>query len=438
MPREILERPAVVGRGGGTFRQRFAVPDAGQAVLFFRSLASGLNWGKSGYESGTLRVEFDGYYSQHVILFGGSEEVIYPRFVGMIGVGPHEVMFTFSPEGSSPQASWLRTVSLEIDPIGQEDPRYYGIANSPIIWGRAERGTYEMHETDTPLFAFYRFPKGGLTGREIEYYLAYSHLDKDMDPAQRLSQTGTPVPMQWSFRGSLDSAGRMLRNLAFQGRNHGPHTFTGSFDLQGHPVLQAVGTDGIFADKVTTPYRLCVPALDEWTNDQPIAAMSYKYPWSYRIAAQELGRQGKIEKPGNPDRPALSDLRDYLFLHFGRSAAEGTRTAPPVEVLVHIDGRAKPLSSTFGNNRWLVADDKPFATAVKLPPSTPPEAVRQITVRAVPQRRDPFSIEITGPRAAFFLGPNYQPGPMLAGAPSDKAVHLTNQAPEATIWEATP
>lgn len=436
MVKELLERPAVVGRGGGTFRHRFAIPDAGEAVLLFHSAASGLSWAKAGYESGTLRMEINGYYSQHIILFGGGQEVVYPRFVGTMGVGAQEVMFTFSPEGSSQAAQWLRTQQLEIDVVTQDDPRYYGVSNSPIIYGRAERQSYEMRETDTPLFAFCRFPKGGLTGREIEYFLAYSHLDKDMDPAQRLSQTGTPVVMVWSFRAALDSAGRAAKNLTFQGRNHAPHTFTGDFDLMGHPMLQAVGQEGMFADKPTTPYRLCLPAMEQWPEERPMAWMCNMYPWSYRIAAQELLRQAKIESPANPGSRSLADPRSYLYLHFGRKRAADSRGTPGIEVLVDVQGQSKPLSSTFGNDRWLLAEDGPFATAVKLPPNTELGAIRQIRVRAVPQKRDAFRTEITGPQAAFLLDNTYLPGPMLSQVPSEQVVSLTNQSPEATIWSA--
>jgi hypothetical protein len=438
LAKELLERPAVVGRGGGIYRHRFAVPDAGEAILNMRIAAAGTHWGKPGYEAGTLRIEFEGSYSQHLIVFGGAEETVYQRFLGDIGVGPHEIMFTFSPEGSAQGAQWIRTLSMSVDVITREDPRYIPASNSPLIYGRAERDPYEMRRSDTPMYAFYRYPQGGPTGREIEFFVIYSHLDHGTDPALRLSQTGQLAPIEWTFRGSLDSAGHVARNMAFQGRNHGPHGFAGTFDMRGHPVLQAVGYEGMFHDKVVTPYRLALPALEAVPDDRPLAWMQNVYPVSYRIAAFELLRDAKIEKPGNPSSKALSDPHDYLFLHFGRKVLQGDpRTAPPIEVLVTLRGQAKPFSSCFGDPRWLKPGAEPFATAVKCPPGSVVEAVAEIRVRAVPQRRDPFQVEVSGPQAAFFLiGPNYEVGPMAPGVPADKRVVLTREAPEAVIYQA--
>jgi len=436
--KELLERPAVVGRGGGVYRHRFAVPDAGEAILNMRIAAAGTHWGKAGQEAGTLRVEFEGNYSQHLIVYGGEQETLYQRFLGDIGVGAHEVMFTFSPEGSAQGAQWIRTISMSVDIIERDDPIYIPASNSPLLQGRAEKESYEMRKSDVPMRAFFRYPKGGPTGREIEFFYIYSHLDKAVDPAQRLSQTGCLAPIEWSFRGSLDSAGHVAKNLAFQGRNHAPHGFAGTFDMRGHPVLQSVGFEGMFHDKRVTPYAIGIPALEMLPEDRPEAWMQNVYPETYRTAAWELMREGKVEKPGNPASKALSDPHDYLFLHFGRHLTQGDgKNAPPIEVLVSIRGQDKPFSSTFGDNRWLNAGSEAFATACKLPPGTPVEAVTQIAVRAVPQRRDPFQVEVSGPQAAFFLtGPAYQIGPMAPGVPAESKVVLSRETPQATIWKA--
>ncbi len=436
--KELLERPAVVGRGGGVYRLRFAVPDAGEAILNMRIVAAGTNWGKPEQEAGTLRIEFEGDYSQHLIVHGGESETLYQRFLGDIGIGAHEIMFTFSPEGSAQGAQWLRTVSMSVDIVERDDPVYIPASNSPLLYGRAEKDSYEMRKSDVPMHAFYRYPQGGPTGREIEFFYVYSHLDKASDPALRLCQTGCLAPIEWSFRGSLDSAGHVAKNMTFQGRNHAPHGFAGTFALRGHPVLQAVGFEGMFHDKRVTPYCIGHPALEMIPDDRPLAWMQNVYPDSYRTAAYELVRQAKLEKPGNPRSKALADPHDYLFLHFGRKLVQGEpRNAPPVEVLVSVRGQDKPFSSTFGDNRWLKPGTEPLATACKLPPGTPVEALTEIAVRAVPQRRDPFQLELSGPQVAFCLiGPSYQVGPMPAGVPADSKILLTREEPQATIWKA--
>lgn len=403
-----------------------------------RIAAAGTNWGKADQEAGTLRVEFEGSYSQHLIVYGGQEETLYQRFLGDIGIGAHEVMFTFSPEGSAQGAQWIRTVSMTVDIIEREDPVYIPASNSPLLYGRAEKDSYEMRKSDVPMHAFYRYPQGGPTGREIEYFYIYSHVDKGADPAMRLAQTGCLAPIEWSFRGSLDSAGHVAKNLAFQGRNHAPHGFVGTFDMRGHPVLQSAGFEGMFHDKKLTPYCIALPALEMLPDDRPIAWMQNVYPETYRTAAFELMREAKVEKPGNATSKALSDPHDYLFLHFGRKLLQGDpRHAPAVDVLVSIAGYDKPFSSTFGDPRWLKAGAEPFATACKLPPGTPVEAVTEIAVRAVPQKRDPFQVEVAGPQVAFFLiGQHYELGPSAAGVPAEAKVVLTRETPQATIWKS--
>ena len=435
MAKELLERPAVVGRGGGIHRQRFAVPDAGEAILNMRIAAAGTDWAKADQEAGTLRVEFEGSYSQHLVVFGGADEVLYQRFLGDIGIGAHEIMFTFSPEGSAPRAQWIRTLSLQVDVIPYKDPRYVAVTNAPLICGRAETEYYENRRSDTPLAMFYRFPKGGITGREIEYLLLYSHLDKGADPAQRLATTGILAPIEWAFRGALDSAGRATRNLAFQGRNHKPHGFAGTYDMGTHPVLQSVGFDGMFHDKQTTPYRFGLPPLEEIPEDRPLAWLQNLYPLSYRLASQELLREAKIESPGIAKSKALTDPHNYLFLQFG--VAPGANRRPPtVEVVVLLHGKDEQYSSTVGDARWGIEVTGPFATAVKLPVGTSAAQVREVRVRALPGRRDPFELKIL-PQAAFFLeGNQYAIGPNLAGIPATEPVAMSREQPEAVLFRA--
>lgn len=435
MAKELLERPAVVGRGGGIHRQRFAVPDAGEAILNLRIAAAGTDWGKAEQEAGTLRVEFEGIYSQHLIVFGGADEVLYQRFLGDIGIGAHEIMFTFSPEGSAPRAQWIRALSMQVDVIPYKDPRYVAVTNAPLIYGRAEADSYENRRSDSPLYAFYRFPKGGITGREIEYFVMYSHLDKGADPAQRLATTGILAPIEWTFRGALDSAGRATRNLAFQGGNHKPHGFAGTYDMGSHPILQLVGYEGMLHDKQTTPYRFGLPPLQEIPEDRPLAWVQNMQPLSYRIAALELLREAKIENPANHKTKALADPRNYLFLQFGVQAG-ANRRPPTIEVVVTLQGQDTQYTSTFGDPRWGIEVTGPFATAVKLPTSTGNDQIREVRIRTLPGRRDPFELQIV-PQAAFFLqGPTFAVGPMLPGIPAPAPVTLSRDQPEAVTYRA--
>lgn len=415
------------------------MPEAGEAILTMRTVATGLSWQKPDSEAGTLRVEFEGTYSQHLIVHGGENETVYRRFLGDIGIGPHEIMFTFSPEGSSAGAQWFRTLSMSVDIVERDDPLYIPASNSPLLYGRADRESYEFRKSDVPMYAVYRYPQGGRTGREIEYFYIYSHEDKGTDPALRLSQTGCLAPIEWSFRGSLDSAGHLAKNLAFQGRNHAPHSFAGSFEMRGHPVLQASGMEGMFHDRKVTPYCIGLPALEMVPDERPLAWMQNVYPDTYRTAAYELLRQVRLEKPGDPRSKALSDPHDYLFVHLGRHALQGdARSVPPVEVLVSVRGQSQPFSSCFGDAKRLLASAEPLGTACKLPPGTTIDAITEIAVRALPQRRDPFQLEISGPQAAFFLeGPGYTIGAMPAGVPAESKVLLTREQPQATVWKAS-
>lgn len=428
----------MVGRGGGIHRQRFAVPDAGEGILNLRIAAAGTDWAKPDQEAGTLRVEFEGSYSQHLVVFGGAEEVLYQRMLGDIGVGAHEIMFTFSPEGSAPRAQWIRVNSMTIDVIQYKDPAYPAVTNAPLLYGRAESDSYEMRKSDTPMYTFYRFPQGGPTGREVEYFVMFSHTDKGTDPALRLAQTGCLAAIEWSFHGALDSAGRATKNLAFQGRNHRPHGFAGTYDMGTHPVLQSAGYEGMFHDRQTTPYRFALPPLTMLPPDRPLAWMQNVYPVSYRVAAKELVRDAaRLEKPGNPKTKALTDPHNYLFLQFGLEIAEGQRHVPTLEVLVFLHGKDEPFSSAFGDPRWGITPTGPFATAVKVPSAVGVESIREIRVRAMPGRRDPFKLQVTGPQAAFFLdGPEFDVGPMLPGVPSTEAATLSRETSEAVVFQA--
>ena len=146
-------------------------------------------------------------------------------------------------------------------------------------------------------------------------------------------------------------------------------------------------------------------------------------------------RQAKIETPANVRTKALADPRNYLFLQFGAEAG-ANRRPPTMEVVVLLQGKEDQYSSTLGDTHWGIEVTGPFATAVKLPAGVGNDQIREIRVRPLPGRRDPFELKLV-PQAAFFLvGDGYAVGPMLPGVPAAEPIVCSRDQPEAVVFRA--
>ena len=103
---------------------------------------------------------------------------------------------------------------------------------------------------------------------------------------------------------------------AYQAANHETKPFDGLRE-HDHPLLQTATANNNTA-AVTTPqgrvgYRFFLDMSEALPAGQAREQMMDANPWSYRVMAKEMIREGKVEPVASPATPKMSDQRDYLF-----------------------------------------------------------------------------------------------------------------------------
>jgi hypothetical protein len=132
------------------------------------------------------------------------------------------------------------------------------------------------------------------------------------------------------------------------------------------------------------------------------------HPWTYRVMAQEMIREHKVEPVASPDTPAMSDQRNYLYLEVKKATAH-----PVVPPLGSWTGVALAVQLK-GDPRWYVSDhdipdesiqrDDPAATTVELPPGANQGDVAAIEALAVPVGAPTdYAITVTALNRGLFL-----------------------------------
>src|SRR4051812_6025539 len=75
----------------------FEVKEAGEATAVVRASCERCDWAVEGREAAVLRISFDGRYSQHVVLTGGSGTWEYHLTLGAVSPGTHRLFVYLDP-----------------------------------------------------------------------------------------------------------------------------------------------------------------------------------------------------------------------------------------------------------------------------------------------------------------------------------------------------
>ena len=145
-----------------------------------------------------------------------------------------------------------------------------------------------------------------------------------------------------------------------------------------------------------------------------------RFPWTYKIMAQELERERKLRQFGTAVGTNVSDLRNYLYV-------EMNGDVPPtagLAVWVMLNNRAQLYSSARGRLDYSIMRSGWARTTVELPPRTTADQIEYVAVQCV-DLRDP-RLPMQGPDPvihlhaggkAFLLNRDYAPGLSLLAFP---------------------
>src|SRR5690606_30545121 len=291
----------VVDRGGPARSLPFTAPRDGEAVITFAASAPGVSWARKGAESAVVSIEVDGRKATDLVV-PSSEPVERSLGLGRVRKGRHKVTLRFAG-GSAPAAERVRLTGTRVR-VPSENA--VALRHAPIVAGRTGwpfGDPYQNATTDTPLLAWHETRPAATPGhRVIEYSMVWSNEDGGTDTPALMARWGRTTDIEWVYRVEVDESGRRVEGTAvYQAPLHLTFQFTGRYE-DDHPVLQTCTDNNNMCDVVSPdpPLRFLLDASGTRPAGRAREAVMDREPWTYRVAAQEMVREGKIERPSDP------------------------------------------------------------------------------------------------------------------------------------------
>jgi hypothetical protein len=269
------------------------------------------------------------------------------------------------------------------------------------------------------------------------YSTVWSNEDGGTVGPALMARWGRTTDIEWTYSVVVGPGGeRVPGSAVYQGPGHRTVPFAGTYSGD-HPVLQACTSNNTLCDTTGGTMRFALPADDTRPPHRAREHVMDTHPWTYRVMADEMRREGRLEEPSDPATPELGDLRTYLYLEVdkdtGPAATPGS--APGAAVAVHLHGDPRTYRSDHGEPSWSVTRDDPAATTVELPAGTRAADVERIDVVRVPPvtADNGAAVTVTDLNRTFLLDDEWLPQPSFAAA-HGLALRLDADRPIATIW----
>ena len=437
----------VVERGGPAQTVPFTADRDGEAVISFAASAPGVSWDREDAESAVVSIAVDGRHVTDLVV-PSSDPVERSLGLGRVEQGDHEVTLQFADGGSAPAAERVTLDRTRVQmPSDADNGTDAGTAqrHAPIVAGRTGWPFGDPHQnatTDTPLLAWHETRPADAPGhRIIEYSLVWSNEDGGTDTPALMARWGRTTDVEWVYRVEVDESGRRVDGTAvYQGPLHLTLRFTGRFEGD-HPVLQTCTQNNLMCDVISPdpPLRFLLDATKTRPADRAREVVMDREPWTYRVAAQELVREGKIEQPSDPATPAVGDQRTYLFVEFAKTtgAPAGNGSAPGVALGVRLKSDPSTLyRSDHDRADWTIDRDGAVATTVELPEGTTAADIASIEALRRPTGAgdNGAPATVTSINRGFFLDESYLPQP--SAFQWEGSVTLTPENPSAVLWRS--
>jgi hypothetical protein len=411
----------------------------GEGLLTLTTAAPGISWAVPGRESAVVSVDVDGRYAGDLVVMSGRPT---PRGValGRLGHGRHQVRFRLAADRSSPHARVVVLTDLGMSVAAPRTMEAIIRQHAPVLFGRslpAFGGPTQNARTDTPLLAWHEVWDGPLPGRRrITYSVVWSNEDGGTTGPALMARWGRTTDIEWTYSVVVDAAGHRVPGQAFyQGPDHQTVPFTGRYE-RDHPVLQTCTTNNNLCQTVDGTMRFALPVDDSRPGNRAREYLMDQNPWTYRVMADEMVREGGVEKPSDPATPAMGDQRDYLYLEIAGSTGPARQpgSGPGLAVVVTLHGDPATYRSDHGIASWSISRDGPAATTVELPQGVGSGDIERISVTRVPGDTDSgATVTVTDLSRAFLLDRTWLPRPSFAAVRSAD-LHLTADSPTATLW----
>jgi CheY-like chemotaxis protein len=390
---------------GQKIAQPFTAARAGEAVAQIRMSAPGANWGQTGREAAMADIHVDDLPAVNVMVYSGETPHTYNVFLGRLAAGAHRLSIeqnrTYSAQGTE-----LLVAGVEIR-TGVDDP---ALARAPVLFARENTvGKF----TDAPMLVYAEQLREG-SDPILQYTVIFTNEDGGTSTRALMARWGRTTDIEYIYRVNLKT-----NRAIIQGKDHKDIVYSGP--LEGsHPLLMPVTNNNMVAPPAGTPairYQIA-PVLVDLTAHSREHVMDGE-PITYRIASEELAREGKLRSFGTVDGEKISDPRNYLYVE-----AKVANHDAGLSVNVRLRGDGVWRSGDIGRVDYAISRSEWIRTTVELPPGTRPEQIGEIGLSCVvapgADRKMPLAGEcrVDQITKVFLLDRDYRPGANLWTMPN--------------------
>ncbi len=388
--------------------KKFSATAESEALLDLTASAPGTSWRERGAEAAVATIYVDGRYHQDVILFAGAQDFIYQLMLGRVAPGEHSLRIDFNRKQSAAKATGVQIREAKITTIGREHPEFQAIARAPILYARPDTiGKF----SDVPLMAYYEFARDD---NRFSYTVIFSNEDGGTQTTALMARWGRTTDIEWVLGTRVGIGGKA--SSIFQGADHKDTQFAGKLEAD-HPLMFTATVNNNFSDQGLSEMRFAPRPL---AFDATVASreeMMDRHPWTYRVMADEMIREGKIIEERKPG-PQINDLRNYVYFDI-----DSVQMDSALSVAVKLKGDPVWRTSDWGIANYKIDRSGIFRTTALLPKRARIEDIERVAVRcdvagnpktkAEVSRIANANCDLRAVNKIFVLGDDYQPGASL-------------------------
>ncbi len=392
--------------------KKFSVNAETEALLDLTASAPGTSWIEKDREAATAMISVDGRYHQDLILFNGARRFTYRVMLGRLAPGDHAVRIELNRKQSAAQATTIEVHDAQVSTVDRTQGEFQALAHAPILYARPNTiGRF----SDVPLLMYYETERAG-EQTTLRYTAIFSNEDGGTQTAALMARWGRTTDIEWVVETTLDAAGKIVKSI-FQGVNHETKPFQGKREAD-HPLLATASDNNNFADDRQSEMRFAPRPIPFDLSKQSREAVMDQFPWTYRVMAEEMIREGKIT--GERKLGAqIADLRRYLYI----DAASNQQGGTTLSFAVKLKGNAQWFTSDLGVTYNKIDRSGYFRTTVRLPANTTLGDIERIAVRCDVVNNPKSKEEMSKASASscdlqllnkvFLLDQNFQPASPL-------------------------
>ena len=398
----------------------FVLDGPAEVIVSLEASCPGCSWETKGREGALLALEIDGRYSQHLALTQGARPSRYRVALGELAAGAHSLRVSLDRRRSPRRVAGAAVMRVGITPIAPTNAEHRALAHLPFVYARP--GTVEG-ASDLPLVTWYETEALPGGGTRIRYSVVFSNEDGGTPPDRLMATWGRLTDIEYVYGVELDPSGALV-SAEYQGRDHKLLPFTGRRE-GSHPLLYVVTDNNMLDERGAGDVRFAPAPTRFDLGGVSREVVMDREPWTYRVSAQEVRREGRVSARARPGDKRIPDPRRFATLEACAPAQDATLA---FEVGVRGRGGVRWFASDGGRPQVRIARSAIhfptgcFRGAVALPEGTTAADLAGLRVRAFtriagkdepPLPAGAGRARLTSVNRLFLIDADDEPGPNL-------------------------